>query len=155
MEITISPVKRRDIPALVALQRAAFAPLYALYQDEESPYLRKKDEVLRWMKHPARYPYKILTDGEICGGITAYARGNGEYYLARLYVSPAMQGHGIATRAVALLEVQFPDARKWTLDFPADQPANRRCYEKAGYRDTGATDPRNDKLTLALYEKII
>jgi len=155
MHITISPVQREEIPALVALQRESFAPLYALYRDEGSPHLRGADELLRCMELPERRPYAIYADGALCGGVTAYARGGGVYYLARLYVAPALQGRGVASRAIALLEARFPDARKWTLDFPADQPANRRCYEKAGYRDTGITEQRSDRLTLATYQKEI
>ena len=42
------------------------------------------------------------------------------------------------------------------MDFPIDQIANRRCYEKAGYVDTGKTQAQSEgKVVLALYEKRI
>ena len=61
----------------------------------------------------------------------------GAYYLARIYILPEMQGKGIASTAILLCEATVHNAHLWTLDFPVDEKANRRCYEKAGYKDTG------------------
>jgi len=42
------------------------------------------------------------------------------------------------------------------LDYPVDETANRRCYEKAGYTDTGERrDQSGGAITLAYMEKTI
>jgi ribosomal protein S18 acetylase RimI-like enzyme len=65
-----------------------------------------------------------------------------------------MQRKGIASRAIILCESAFPYASRWTTDFPTNQIANKRCYEKAGYSDTGDIwEQSNGRIVLAIYEK--
>ncbi|MDR3086231.1 MAG: GNAT family N-acetyltransferase [Christensenellaceae bacterium] len=157
MQIELIPATAADASALAAIQRKAFERLYAQYHDEGSPYLRGEAEILNWLERPNWKVFKILVGGVLAGGMAACERQGlpGECYLARVYILPEMQGKGIASRAVLLCEAEFPAATRWSLDFPADQPANRRCYEKAGYTDTGETREQSEgKITLALYEKL-
>ena len=153
MNITLTPVTEEHIDALCALQHAAFLPLYERYHDERNPAFKGADELHRQMASPDFYPYTILEDERIVGGITVKRLETGKYYLARLYVDPAEQRRGIASAAIRICESLFPDARRWELDFPMDMAPNRRTYEKAGYRDTGETRVINDLLTLAMYAK--
>ena len=158
IDITLQPATAADADALVAIQRKAFKRLYDIYHDDGNPYLRGSDEIIRWLKRPNCKVFRIHADGVLVGGIAAWERNGlpGEYYLARVYILPEMQNKDIATQAVFLCEAEFPNASRWTLDFPADQDANRRCYEKAGYLDTGETREQSEgKITLALYEKRI
>lgn len=153
MNVVLLPAEAEP---LTAIQRKAFRRLYDIYRDEGNPYLRGADEILRWLDNPNCRVSKIYAGGEPAGGIIAWERNGlpGECYLARIYILPQMQNKGIAARAILLCEAQFPNASRWTLDFPIDQPANRRCYEKAGYTDTGKTRKQSGgKITLALYEK--
>ena len=154
MNIQLYPASQEDAEPLAAIQRQAFQALYAQYHDEGSPYLRTAEEILRWLERPGWYVFKIHADGALCGGIAVCRRPRGEFYLARIYVAPALRGRGIAPAAIALCEARFPRARRWTLDFPIDQPANRRCYEKAGYADTGERrEQSGGAVTLAVYAK--
>ena len=140
---------------MAAIQRQAFRELYEQYHDEGSPYLRGPEEILRWLARSDCHVFKIHADGVLCGGVAVYQRKKrGEFYLARIYISPELRGRGIAPAAIALCEARFPKARHWTLDFPADQTANRRCYEKAGYVDIGEREEASGgAITLAIYEK--
>jgi hypothetical protein len=61
-----------------------------------------------------------------------------------------MDFKGIASKAIKLCEACFEGAKKWMLDFPAAQITNKKCYEKAGYIDTGNRDIKNEKFTLAV-----
>ena len=147
-----------DAEALVAMQRKAFQRLYDLYQDEGSPFLRGTDEILRWIERPNWRVYNIMADGDLCGGVSfcENSESPGEYYLARIYVLPEMQGKGIASAAILLCESTVENAKRWTLDFPVDQIANRRCYEKAGYADTGKRrEQSGGAITLGYMEKVI
>ena len=45
------------------------------------------------------------------------------------------------------------DAKLFSVDFPEDLPKNRRCYEKAGFCDTGKRLEAEPGLVLACFEK--
>ena len=161
MKVELQKAEAEDAEALDGIQKKAFRRLYERYRDEGSPYLRGVEELLSWLGRPNWSVYKIYAvEGEartLAGGAAFRedAARPGEYYLARIYVLPELQNRGIASSAIALCEAEVKNAVRWTLDFPADQPANRRCYEKAGYVDTGETrDQSGCKITLALYEKL-
>lgn len=155
MNIFIIKADLEDADSLAAIQKQAFERLYLVYHDEANPYLRGSDEMKRRIESDTWDAYKILVDNNLCGGIAVIDKGNDEYYLSRLYILPELQGKGIGRKAIELCEKKYPAAKKWVLDFPADQIANKKCYEYSGYFDTGLRNVKSDKLTLAVYEKII
>ena len=158
MDIAIIPAAASDAEDLTAIQKRAFKRLYDIYRDEGNPYLRGAEQFFAWLERPNWYVYKITADGVLCGGIAVCERPEppGEFYLARIYILPEMQNKGIAPAAIKLCEAEFPQAKRWTLDFPVDQPANRRCYEKSGYTDTGERVTQSGgAVTLAVYEKFV
>ena len=158
MNVEIIPATTADAKALVEIQRKAFKRLYEIYKDEGSPYLRGTDEVNEWLERPNWRVDKILADGALCGGVSFCERNGmqGVYYLARIYVLPELHGKGIASSAILLCEQTVVNANLWTLDYPVNEAANRRCYEKAGYADTGERrDQSNGAITLAIMEKRI
>lgn len=155
MNIQLLKATADDAENLVSIQKKAFKRLYDIYKDERSPYLKGIEEFFRWLNNSNIRIYKIHADEMLCGGIAVFKMLDDEYYLARLYILPELQRQGIASKAIKLCEAYFEGAKKWVLDFPADQIANKRCYEKAGYVDTGIREIKNEKLTLAVYEKVI
>lgn len=155
MNIFIKKAAPEDADSLAVIQKQAFERLYHIYHDEASPYLRGSDEIRRWLEGGTRHVYKIFADDMLCGGITIFDRGNGEYYLARLYILPELQGKGIGKEAIRICEDNYSNAKRWSLDFPSDQIANKKCYEHSGYYDTGLREVKSDTLTLAVYDKII
>ena len=156
MNVEIIPATIEDAESLAAIQKQAFKRLYDIYHDEGSPYLRSSDEIIRWLERPNWHVYKIYADGILCGGVAFCERNElpGEYYLARIYISPELQGKGLASTAILLCEAKVINASRWLLDFPIDQVANRRCYEKAGYVETGETrEQSGGAIVLAYMEK--
>lgn len=156
MDIRLEIATMVDAEALVAIQKAAFRRLYDMYRDEQSPYLRGTEEFERWFER-GHDVYKIYADDVLAGGLTVFRSRTDahEYYLARIYISPELQRHGIAKSAIKLCEKLYPDAKRWFLDYPEDQIANNHCYEGCGYVDTGSRRVMNDKLTLVDMEKIV
>ncbi len=161
MNITIKNTEPCEAEALVRIQKAAFMPLYEKYRDEGSPALRGVEELLSRMTPDYRV-FTILCDGEIVGGVFYRLHGKytpenflgeGEYYLCRIWIDPAQQSKGIAAAAILLCEREFPDARRFFVDFPIDMEKNKRCYQKVGFCDTGERRPGGERLTLALYKK--
>ena len=156
MEVKIIPATNEDAEALVVIQKRAFKRLYDMYRDEGSPFLRGVDEIEKWLGRPNWHVYKIYADDILCGGVAFCERNktSGEYYLARIYTLPEFQGKGIASTAMLMCEATVGNAKRWRLDFPVEQIANRRCYEKAGYTDTGERiEQSGGAITLAYMEK--
>lgn len=145
MNISIRITVPSEAEELSQIQKAAFKPLYEKYHDEGNPYLRGPEDILCRLNKSNRH-FTILYDKKIVGGICyrLYGRrspsaeiGEGEYYLARIYIHPDYQNKGIASDAILLCEKGFPDASFYFVDFPEDMDKNRRCYQSAGYCETG------------------
>ena len=159
ISLRLTTVEDTDI--LTEIQQKAFQPLYEKYHDEGSPALRGADDLLLRMTPNYRI-FTILCDGEMVGGIFYRLHGKytpdkflgeGEYYLCRIWIDPKYQNKGIAAAAILLCEREFPDARRFFVDFPIDMEKNKRCYQKVGFCDTGERRPGGETLTLALYKK--
>ena len=163
MSISIKITNASEAEELSQIQKAAFKPLYEKFHDEGNPFLRGSEDILRRLNKFNRH-FTILLDGKIVGGIfyRLYGKrsptdeiGVGEYYLARVYIHPDYQNKGIARKAILLCEKEFPDAKKFSVDFPEDLEKNRRCYEKAGFCDTGRRLEAEPGLILSAYEKYV
>lgn len=162
--IIIRSTVETDAETLCALQKAAFLPIYERYHDGGNPCLRGIEDITGRLHSPYFRYFTILEGNEIVGGIfykcmgrTPFSDGleQGEYYLQRLYIQPERQGRGIARTAILLCEKEFPDAKRFTVDFPKELEKNRRCYTRAGFRDTGKELEAEPGLVLASYEKTI
>ncbi len=163
MTVTIRPTVPEEAELLASIQQAAFKPLWEAYHDEGNPYLRGAEDILCRFNEKNRC-FTILCDGEIVGGVLYRVSGKrspwdvlaeGEYYLARVYVKPELQGQHIARTAIRLCEKEFPDAVAFYVDFPEDLEKNRRCYENVGYRDTGKRICEDGAPPLAMFKKIV
>ncbi len=147
---------------LSEIQREAFLPLYERYHDEGNPCLRGIEDVANRLDSPYFRYFTIYADEEIVGGILYKCKGKGpffkqlnegEYYLQRVYIKSEHQCKGIAQTAILLCEKEFADAKIFSVDFPEDLAKNRRCYEKAGFCDTGKRLEVEPGLILACFEK--
>ena len=162
--LTVRPTRPEEAPLLCKLQKAAFLPLYERFHDAGNPCLRDESDILRRLSHDAFRCFTVLLKDEIIGGVLWRISGSTpfiealpphEYYLQRIYIRPDLQSRHYARDAILLCEKQFPDAVRFHVDFPQDLQKNRRCYEGAGYRDTGARREPETGLTLAAYAKEI
>ena len=155
MNITIKSAALEDAENLTAIQKQSFERLYQIYKDEANPFLRGSDEIKYHIVNGTRDIYKIFADDMLCGGVAIRNDGNGVYYLHRIYVLPQLQGKGVGKKAIKLCECNYPDAKRWAVDFPIDQIANKKCYENSGYYDTGEKEAVSNNFILAFYEKAV
>lgn len=147
---------------LADIQKQAFLPLYEKYKDKGNPYLRGIEDIADRLCSPVFRYFTIFFDNEIVGGILYKCKGKGpfferlnegEYYLQRIYIKPQMQCKKIAQKAIQLCEKQFYNAKYFSVDFPEDLIKNRKCYEAAGFVDTGKRLEVEPGLVLACFEK--
>ena len=163
MDISIRATQAIEAEELSRIQKEAFLPLYKKYHDNGNPYLRGAEDILCRLNKNNRY-FTICCDGKTVGGIFYRCVGKrspteilkcGEYYLARVYISPEYQNRGIARKAILLCENEFIDAKAFYVDFPEDMEKNRRCYEAVGFRDTGERIRVEGAPVLAVYKKLV
>lgn len=163
MSISIKITNPSEAEELSKIQKSAFKPLYEKYHDEGNPFLRGPEDILSRLNKHNRH-FTILYDEKIVGEIfyRLYGKrgpseeiGEDEYYLARIYIHPDYQNKGIARAAILLCEKEFPDARYYFVDFPEDMDKNRRCYQSAGYCDTGERIRVEGAPVLAMFKKTV
>lgn len=157
--ITVTLTLAEEAPVLSAIQKEAFRPLYERYHDEGNPHLRGEEDITKRLGRTDFRCYTIREDGEIVGGIFYKCAGrtifvdplrHDDCYLGRIFIRPDRQGRGIAKVAIRMTMAEFPDARRFWVDYPADLEKNRRCYERCGFSDTGKRmEVEDGKLTLA------
>lgn len=145
-----------DLEEHIGLQRRAFLPLLTKYQDGNfSPANITKDEMKRRIENTQGIYLKVIVDKLTAGGIYAYIFNNvaKEMYMSTIYISPAMQGYGLAQESIKHLETICSEIKTWWLEVPEHEDKNIHLYEKFGYEDTGKKIVINDKLTLLIYKK--
>ena len=153
MDLQLIRATPQDADDLLSVQKRCFQPLFERYRDERSPYNEPIERMLFKIGYGNVAYYKIIYQRALAGGIFVYETEGGLFRVGILYVLPECQSKGIGQKAIALAEALHGDAVRWELDCPEDLPANRRCYEKAGYRLTGRKEVINDHLTLVYYGK--
>jgi len=126
-EVSVRPVQPQDFPALVALDQAAFDPLW-----------QNTATVFRGIL--AIYPYFVVAemDGVVVGYQFCSLMGR-QGYLARVAVHPDYQGRGIGVRllAEAIAFFQREGAKVITLNTQQDNRASQRLYRWFGFRLMG------------------
>lgn len=99
----------------------------------------KSDLWQRKMMRMGKY-YKIVSDGQIIGGIIVFPQRPGHYELGRMFLAPEFQNQGIGAQAFAFLWAEFPLAQCWTLGTPVWNLRNRHFYKKVGFDEIGLHD---------------
>ena len=129
--LAIRPLLMDDIPALEAIEAAAFEPRWRH---------SAADLFLAW-RHSINFTVALLD-----GMLVAYqfsTGGDGNAHLSRMTVHPAQQGKGIgaALLANALENYRLQNIRTVTLNTQTDNLPSRRLYERFGFEATGFSYP--------------
>jgi len=152
MNVTFERAAPADAEALVKVQIAAFHDDARLYPGVElggPPGYDSVEVMMRKIRE--NLCYKIVTDGQIIGGIIVFDDGEGHFHLDVLDIDPAYHNRGIGTQAMQFIEHTFP-AKKWTLNTPGYAIRNQHFYEKLGYVKVGENS--FDGFILLDYEKL-
>jgi ribosomal protein S18 acetylase RimI-like enzyme len=127
----IRPMVPGDLPRVVDLDAAAFAPLW-----------RNSLEGLASAFNQACYASVAEDDSGLIGYQLATGGAFGTH-LARLAVQPAAQGRGLGASLVHDLIAHIPRDRepRLTVNTQADNKASHALYERLGFRRTGERFP--------------
>jgi ribosomal protein S18 acetylase RimI-like enzyme len=129
--LEVRPVLIEELPALAAIEAAAFEPRWR--HSAESLYLA-------W-RQSASFDVALL-EGEPVG--FQFSTGhNGNAHLVRMTVRPDRQGMGVGAALLAHTLDGYRQRRleTVTLNTQADNLASQRLYERFGFRPTGSRYP--------------
>lgn len=134
MKLHIEPARTNDAPAILALQKQAYAGEASLYPGIPLPpmvqTLEQMQEDIRTMT-----VLKAVSGAAITGSVRA-AQEEGICRIGRLIVAPEGQGRGTGTRLMEAIETAFPRVSSYELFTGHKSLKNIRFYEKRGYTRT-------------------
>ena len=144
-DVQLRAATRGDIPAILAVTRAAYADYTGRLNPPSSALREEPEAVARYFERGGVIVAEA--DGEVVGAVR-YEPRDTYVYLERLAVHPAWRGRGIARRLVVAVE-------EWTVLLGLDEvwlgvrrelPENRDLYLHLGYVEAGylpfTYDPR-------------
>ena len=131
MSLNYINAKKEDVDLLIEIYNASFYDDYIKY-GECPAYGRTRDSMEASIE---KSPKLIIHYDDIpVGVISVENKGQGEYYLGCLCVTPKYQGKGIGTQAVKYMLDHYTDWRKITLITPVDKEQNIHFYtQKCGF----------------------
>lgn len=130
MKIELRNAQPGDAKRLAEVYNASFYSDYMKYGACPG-YGKTEESMLSAMK--TDHVFTIIADGIIAGAAAVRQEAAHHYYLGALCVIPAYAGKGIGQEAMQLLDGEFPDARHWALETPADKLQNHYVYKKLGF----------------------
>ena len=134
MAIVIQHALPKDAEVLLALQKLAYQSEAKLYNDWSIPPLTQTLESLA-EEFAASIILKAVSADHIVGSVRAQMHGN-TCRIGRLFVHPAHQGQGIASRLLQSIEECHPKAARFELFTGSMSASNIRLYLRAGYHIT-------------------
>lgn len=129
--LSLRPLLMEDLPALAAMEAAAFEPRWR----------HSADDLYRAWRKSICFDVALLEDEPV--GFQFSTGGGGYAHLSRMTVRPDRQGIGIgaALLAGAIDNYRRQHVSTLSLNTQAENHASRRLYERFGYRPTGYSYP--------------
>ena len=130
----IAKAERRDLPAILALQKIAYQSEAALLNNCEIPPLKQMlEDVSEEFEHGVML--KGMLDGKIIGSVRASSDGH-TCYVGKLVVSPEHQRKGCGAQLLSEIEKTWPHSR---LLWPASFHTSSCGFGRAKARMAGST----------------
>lgn len=153
MLITLTPAGPEDAPALLEIQRRAFAALLEKYRDyDTNPAAEPLEKVRRRLHSPERDYWFILAEDRPVGLACVRQAGNGRC-ISPIGLLPEWQGRGLGRQAMRSLEAHYPNASHWELATILQEPGLCHFYESQGYHRTGEETHLRTGMTIVGFVK--
>jgi ribosomal-protein-alanine N-acetyltransferase len=125
--IQIRPAERHDIPRLLAIEQAAFEPLW------------QHSEHSLTLAHSQALSFEVALVDEVIVGFQLSARSEAGAHLVRMTIDPELQGKGVGTAllAHALNGYYKIGLRNVSLNTQLDNISSQALYRKFGFRASG------------------
>ena len=154
--ITLKPAGIEDAETLLELQKQAFALLLEKYRDYGTNPAAETLDVLKQKLDDPRRDYWFICDiGKPVGFACVRHLEDGQLYISPICLLPEHQGKGWGHQAMALLEGQYPDCRRWGMSTILEESWLCRFYESQGYVRNGWESEIQPGMNVAGFEKRI
>jgi ribosomal protein S18 acetylase RimI-like enzyme len=131
MEIRFEKAKLSDADELINIRNQSFYEDYVKY-GECPGYNLNKENMTEIILN--RILYNVICDNKIVGSISVKENKDDVYYIGCLCVIPEYENKGIGQETLKFIEGEFPNAKVWKLETPADKLRNHYFYKKAGFK---------------------
>ena len=133
--VELKKAEKRDVEALTETQIRTFVDDNKLKPPNCSMEGPPGYNSVKWNAHWIENTpyYKILSNGQIVGGLILFDMGEGHFEVGRIWVAPEFQNQGIGQAAMKTMFNLHPDVKKWTLGTPSWAIRNQHFYEKMGF----------------------
>ena len=126
-----------DIPALASVMKRAFDDDAQKHRGHESggPPGYDDGEFFRtWLlPYEESVGYKIISKGNLIGGIIVWILPEGNNILGTIFVEPEYQDIGVGTQTWKFIEEKYPETKSWRLATPTWATKNHHYYKKCGF----------------------
>lgn len=129
--MVIERATSEDLPALLDLQRRAYASEAALYPEATLPAMTQTLGELR-ADAEEQTILKGTLDGRVIGSVRGVVDSSGVGQIGRLIVGPAEQGRGYGTRLLHAIEAEL-STPVFELFTGERSVVNLHLYERLGY----------------------
>jgi ribosomal protein S18 acetylase RimI-like enzyme len=148
----IDRANRRDLRAILELQRLAYQSEAELYKDWSIPPLTETLEDLA-----AEFEHSVFLcariGGQLAGSVRAQAH-EGTCFIGRLIVRPSLWHQGIGRSLMHAIENCFSGVERFELFTGHLSDRNLRLYRRLGYRPVRETKI-SERITLMYLEKTL
>lgn len=135
-KLTIRDFQPGDLETYLDMSREFYSSSAVDHGVPEEYFRRSFEQCLA--KSPYIRGMLIYRDGELAGYMLLSLTWSNEVgglavLLEELYLSPAHRGGGIGSETIALIEEQYPEARRFRLEVSPANEAAARLYTRLGY----------------------
>lgn len=149
--VELEEIKLNELHKAYKMHKIGFMPTFLKYHDRINPIFMSFIKFNRYFNSSKLTMFWIINNHSKVGQIWI-KQDNDEITLARLFVLPKYQNHGIAQNAILIAEQMFPNYDTWWLDTIKQEKNNCHLYEKLGYIKTGEKEI-NKRMTIITYKK--
>lgn len=150
MNIKFQKAAKEDASKLIEIASKCFYSDYMKYG--YCPGYNMPKEVME-KSIDERTVFKVMDDEKVIGYTSARKIDKGSYFIHCVCIIPEYENNGIGQKAVKFLESQFPNAKHFSLETPADKLRNHHFYKKLAYTIT--KEYMDGPVKLVLFEKDI
>jgi GNAT superfamily N-acetyltransferase len=155
--ITFGEIVEADIQALTSVMTRAF-------DDDAQKHLGVErggpegydngDFFRTWLfPYEESIGYKILSGGEVIGGLIVWILPEGHNILGTIFVDPEMQDKGVGELAWRFIEESYLETVSWRLATPTWATKNHHFYTKCGFSKVESDPLIPAEEDIAIYRK--
>ncbi len=137
LDLTFQEIIESDILALTSVMTRAFDDDAQKHQGVEQGGPEGYDNgdfFRKWLfGYRESLGYKIISGGEVIGGIIVWILPEGHNILGTVFVEPDMQDRGVGEAIWRFIEDTYPETLSWRLATPTWATKNHHFYTKCGF----------------------